>query len=111
MHKIFHALSEPHRLQMLDRLSASHCTVGELSEAVKLGQPQTSKHLRLLKQAGLVTARIDGPKRIYSLRPEALGDIHLWLDRYRAIWGARFDQLDALLADETRQKRGNDNDT
>lgn len=94
------ALAEPHRLRMVELLRTGPQSAGDLGAAAGLGQPQTSKHLRVLRDAGLVTVTPDGQRRLYALRPSPLADLDAWLQRFRAIWTARFDQLDQLLAEE-----------
>jgi DNA-binding transcriptional ArsR family regulator len=74
-------------------------SVTALGSAAGLGQPQTSKHLRVLRNAGLVAVTPDGRRRMYALRPARLEEIDAWLQRFRAIWEARFDQLDQLLSE------------
>lgn len=94
------ALAEPHRLRMLERLRGGPQPVGTLAAAARLGQPQASKHLRVLRDAGLVAVTPDGQRRLYALRAAPLQELDRWLERFRAIWDARFDQLDRLLAND-----------
>ena len=96
-------LAEPHRLRMLDALRSGPQPVAVLSAAAGLGQPQTSKHLRVMRNAGLVVVAPDGQRRLYSLRAAPLREIDDWLERFRSIWGARFDELDQMLASERGQ--------
>jgi DNA-binding transcriptional ArsR family regulator len=91
------ALAEPHRLQIVELLRAGPSPVAEICARVPLGQPQVSKHLRVLRNAGLVHVRPRGQQRFYALRAESLRELDEWLERFRDIWGARFDQLDELL--------------
>lgn len=91
------ALAEPHRFQIVELLLDSPRPVGDLVRRLRLRQPQVSKHLRVLSEAGLVAARVDAQRRIYGLRPEPLQEMQAWLDRYRRVWEGNFQRLDALL--------------
>lgn len=97
----FAVLAEPHRRQILDLLLEAERPVGELVEATALSQPAVSKHLRVLRDAGLVQARRDAQRRIYSVRAEPLRDLDEWLAPYRRLWAARLDALERHL-DRTR---------
>ena len=90
-------LAEPTRRRILDLLLERPRTVGDLVEAVGLSQPGTSKHLRVLREAGLVAARKDAQRRIYELRPEPLADLDAWLAPYRRLWTERLDALEHQL--------------
>jgi len=94
----FEVLAQPIRRSILDRLRSSENLVGELAEAIGLSQPLTSKHLKVLRDAGLVNVRVDGPRRWYSLRPEPLAELDDWLTPYRWMWETHLDRLDAHLA-------------
>jgi DNA-binding transcriptional ArsR family regulator len=89
----FEVLAEPSRRQILDLLRERERAVGELVERLTLTQPAVSKHLRVLKEAGLVEVRPDAQRRLYRLRPEPLAEVEAWLAPYRALW---VDSLDAL---------------
>jgi DNA-binding transcriptional ArsR family regulator len=93
----FEVLAQPIRRSILDRLRGSERLVGELAESVGLTQPLTSKHLRVLRDAGFVTVRIDGPRRWYSLRVEPLRELDDWLTPYRWMWETHLDRLGAHL--------------
>ncbi len=90
-------LHEPHRRTVLDLLRQRSHLVGELSEALGLTQPATSKHLRVLRDAGLVRVEVDGPRRRYHLRPEPLAELDAWLAPYRWMWSGRLDVLGVHL--------------
>jgi DNA-binding transcriptional ArsR family regulator len=96
----FEILAEPNRRRVLDLLREQERTVGELVEALGMSQPAVSKHLRVLRDAGLVEARVDAQRRIYSLRPEPLADVDAWLAPYRKFWRGRLDALQRHLAGE-----------
>lgn len=87
---------------MLEILREGPATVGELAEGLPIARPGVSRHLRVLREAGLVDVRQEAQWRIYSLRPEPLADVDAWLDRYRALWEHR---LDALHTEVARGKR------
>ena len=91
------ALAEPNRLRIVELLRAGARPVGEIGERLQLRQPQVSKHLRVLKDAGLVDVEVRAQQRLYELRPEPLRELNEWLERFRAIWDARFARLDDYL--------------
>src|SRR6202521_5555957 len=93
------ALAEPNRFQIVELLRAGPRPVGDLVNRLGLRQPQVSKHLRVLSDAGLVDVRVDAQRRIYALRPAPLQELELWLERYRRLWEENFQRLDALLDD------------
>jgi DNA-binding transcriptional ArsR family regulator len=90
-------LAEPHRRQILDLLLEAERPVGELVEVTALSQPAISKHLRVLREAGLVAVRREAQRRIYRVRAEPLRALDEWLEPYRALWGARLDALERHL--------------
>jgi DNA-binding transcriptional ArsR family regulator len=97
MLETFRALAEPNRLQIVELLLGGPRPVGDMVDQLGLRQPQVSKHLRVLSDAGLVDVRVDAQRRIYALRPAPLQELEVWLERYRRIWEGNFQRLDALL--------------
>jgi DNA-binding transcriptional ArsR family regulator len=93
----FTALAEPNRLRILELLREGPRSVGAIGDALRLNQPQVSKHLRVLKDARLVEVESRAQQRLYALRPEPLRELNAWLERYREIWDERMDRLDALV--------------
>ena len=93
----FGVLAEEHRRSILDLLRDSERSVGELVGVLGLSQPAVSKHLRVLRDAGLVTARSDAQRRLYRLRPEPLRAIDEWLEPYRRLWATSLDALERHL--------------
>lgn len=93
----FEVVAQPARRAILDRLREGEQLVGGLAESLYLAQASVSKHLRVLREAGLVQARIDGPRRWYTLRSEPLVELDEWLQPYRWIWESRLDDLGAHL--------------
>jgi DNA-binding transcriptional ArsR family regulator len=91
------ALGEPNRVAILDLLRDNERPVGELVERLELSQPAVSKHLRVLKEAGLVEARVDAQRRLYRVRTEPLAELDEWLEPYRRIWEGRLDKLEDHL--------------
>jgi DNA-binding transcriptional ArsR family regulator len=89
----FQALAEPNRLAMLEVLREGEQPVGVLAARLHLSQPAVSKHLRVLKDAGLVEVRSQAQRRLYRIRPEPLAELDDWLEPYRRLWSARLDQL------------------
>jgi DNA-binding transcriptional ArsR family regulator len=96
------ALGEPNRFQIVELLRDGPRPVGEMVDRLHLRQPQVSKHLRVLSDAGLVDVRVDAQRRIYALRPAPLQELEVWLERYRRLWESNFQRLDALLHDLKR---------
>ena len=91
------ALAEPNRREILDLLRGGERSVNELVGRLTLSQPGVSKHLKVLREAGLVTVRADGKRRLYALRAEPLADVDAWLAHYRAFWPERLDDLERHL--------------
>ena len=100
MTSTFDVLAEPTRRRILDLLIESEQPVGDLVATLSISQPGVSKHLRVLREAGLVEARTDAQRRIYRVRPEPLAEIDEWLAPYRRLWSSRLDALERHL-DET----------
>jgi DNA-binding transcriptional ArsR family regulator len=94
---MFEVVAEPNRRKLLDLLRDEERPVGELVAALGISQPAVSKHLRLLRDAGLVEVRADGQRRLYRLCPEPLREIDEWLTPYRAAWGDRLEALEHHL--------------
>jgi DNA-binding transcriptional ArsR family regulator len=90
-------LAEPRRLAILDLLRDGERPVGELVEQLSVSQPAVSKHLRVLKDAGLVEARADAQRRLYRIRPEPLVELDQWLASYRQLWTTHLDRLEDHL--------------
>jgi DNA-binding transcriptional ArsR family regulator len=89
----FEVLAQPIRRSILDALRDREHLVGDLAAELGLTQPLTSKHLRVMRDAGFVTVRVDGPRRWYGLRAEPLAELDDWLAPYRWMWGSHLDQL------------------
>ncbi len=105
MVETFAALAEPNRFRIVELLRSGARTVSEIGERLDLNQPQVSKHLRVLKDAGLVEVERRAQQRVYELRGKPLRQLSDWLDRYRKIWDARGDALDELLVElENKEK-------
>jgi DNA-binding transcriptional ArsR family regulator len=101
MSSSFAVLAEPSRRRILDLLRQGECSVGELVDDLEMAQPGVSKHLRVLRQAGLVDVRVDAQRRLYRLRPEPLAEIAAWLEPYRRLWSTRLDALEAHLEERS----------
>jgi DNA-binding transcriptional ArsR family regulator len=91
------ALAEPNRRQILDLLRGGERSVGELVERLQLSQPGVSKHLKVLREAGLVAVRAAGKRRLYALEPAPLAEVDAWLEPYRDFWSGRLDALERHL--------------
>jgi DNA-binding transcriptional ArsR family regulator len=98
-----HVLGEPRRIQILDLLRDGERPVGELVARLGVSQPAVSKHLRVLRDAGLVEARPDAQRRLYHIRPEPLAELDEWLATYRKLWTTHLDRLEEHL-DERRKR-------
>lgn len=96
----FEAIAEPNRRAILELLRGGELPAGELVEATGLSQPGVSKHLKLLREAGLVSMRPDGQRRLYRLEPAQLATLDDWLQPFRAFWANRLDALEAHLERE-----------
>lgn len=99
--EVFEVLAEPNRRRILDLLRVEERPVGDLVAELEVSQPAVSKHLRILRDAGLVEARTDAQRRIYRVRAEPLRDLDAWLGPYRQLWAARLDDLARHLDDMT----------
>jgi DNA-binding transcriptional ArsR family regulator len=93
----FEVLAEPNRRRILDLLRTAERPVGDLVEQLAVSQPAVSKHLRVLREAGLVEVRSDAQRRIYRVRTEPLRAIDEWLEPYRRLWASRLDDLERHL--------------
>lgn len=103
------ALAEPNRLRIVELLRDRPRPVGEIAKRLRLRQPQVSKHLRVLSDAGLVDVRPVAQQRIYQLRTEPFTELDKWLETFRRAQEARFDRLDELIS-ERKAKKGRDKD-
>ncbi|WP_394825254.1 ArsR/SmtB family transcription factor [Pendulispora albinea] len=102
---VFAAIAEPSRRALLDILVHGGRTAGELVDALPaLSQPGVSKHLRVLREVGLVDVRTDAQRRVYTLRAEALAEVDHWLDQYRKLWNWHLDALEEHLATKKKRK-------
>ena len=90
-------LAEPSRRRLVELLGVGELTGGEMVERVELSQPAVSKHLRVLRDAGLVEVRADAQRRLYRVRPEPLAELDAWLEQYRQLRAGRLDQLERHL--------------
>jgi len=97
MQALFDMLADPGRRQILELLRTRDRAAGEIVEAMRISQPGVSKHLKLLRDAGLVDVRGEGQRRIYSLKPEPLAELDRWIAPYRAFWSGKLDALGAHL--------------
>jgi len=105
----FAALAEPNRYRIVELLRSGGRSVNEIGRRLDLNQPQVSKHLRVLKEAGLVDVEPRAQQRVYGLRAKSLRQIHDWLERYRKVWDARFEALDELLVElEGKKEKADD---
>ena len=108
----FNAVAEPRRRQILDLLAGGEAPVNVLVARLGLAQPQVSKHLRVLREVGLVDVREEGRQRMYRLNGQTLKPIHDWVTAYRRLWEERFEALDEVLDDlKENEKEQTDGDS
>ena len=103
MHQALQALGEPHRMAIIAMLNDGERPAGDFVNALPISQPTVSKHLSVLRAAGLVTVRKDANRRLYSLNPAPLAEIDAWLEPYRRFWTGRLDALETYLDKEFPQ--------
>ena len=102
---VFQTLADPSRLQIVEALLGGECPVNDLVARLDIHQSGVSRHLRILEEAGFVRVRPDGPRRLYSLRPEPFQELDAWVTRYRALWVARLDAFGDALARKQQARR------
>jgi DNA-binding transcriptional ArsR family regulator len=105
MDAVLLALADPSRRTVLEILRGHPATAGELAAALPIARPGVSRHLRVLREVGLVDVRQDAQRRIYSLRPEALVEVDQWLEPYRALWRNRLDALHTEIARGKKERK------
>ncbi len=97
---VHEALAEPHRRRIVELVAEKERAAGEIVDALGISQPGASKHLKALREAGLVAVRKDGQRRLYRLKPDKLIELDAWLGRYRRLWSERLDALEAHVMRE-----------
>src|SRR5581483_5036843 len=102
---VLHALADGSRRAVLQILRDHPATAGELAALLPIARPGVSRHLRVLREAGLVNVRQEAQRRVYSLRPEPFAEVDEWLGRYRALWEQRLDALHTEVARGKRERR------
>ncbi len=106
----FNAVAEPRRRQILDLLAGGERPVNDIVGLLGLGQPQVSKHLKVLREVGLVNARQEGRQRVYRLNGRSLKPIHDWVKNYEQTWNERFEAMDDVLEELKGKEEGDDDD-
>jgi DNA-binding transcriptional ArsR family regulator len=106
MDAVLHALADVSRRTVLEALRAGPASAGELAALLPIARPGVSRHLRVLREAGLVEVEQEAQFRRYSLRPEPLAEVDGWLGRYRSLWEQRLNALQTEVARGRRQRRG-----
>ena len=102
----FNAVAEPRRRQILEALAGGERSVNDLVARLGLAQPQVSKHLRVLREVGVVDVRDEGRQRLYRLNGHGLKPIHDWVKNYERSWSERFERLDVVLGDLKQKEEG-----
>jgi DNA-binding transcriptional ArsR family regulator len=105
MVETFAALADPSRFRIVELLRSGARPVNEIGERLQLRQPQVSKHLRVLKEAGLVAVEPRAQQRLYQLRGQPLRELEEWLGRYRQLWASRFEEMDQLVVELTEKEK------
>jgi DNA-binding transcriptional ArsR family regulator len=105
MEAVLRALADESRRTVVETLAAGPATAGELAALLPIARPGVSRHLRVLREAGLVQVRQDAQRRVYSLSPGPLAEVDEWLGRYRALWEHRLDALHTEIARGQRERR------
>ena len=111
MQSVFEIIAEPNRRAILTFIGPSERSVGEIEQRLRMSQPAVSKHLRVLRDAGLVDATVDAQRRLYRLKPERLQEVDDWLTQFRRLWSTHLDKLEQHLdrvhkAAPTKKKKG-----
>ena len=106
----FNAVAEPKRREIIDLLAGGERPVNDLVALLGMAQPQVSKHLRVLREVGLVDVRDQGRQRMYRLNGEPLKPIHDWVKGYEQTWNERFDAMDDVLDELKREEEGDGDD-
>jgi DNA-binding transcriptional ArsR family regulator len=97
---VYEALAEPHRRHIIELVGEGERTAGDIVEALAISQPGASKHLRILREAGLISVRKDAQRRLYRLEPDKLAEVDAWLAPYRRFWSSKLDALvDHLMSE------------
>lgn len=97
MESVFSVIAEPNRRAILGRLAVSEQSVGDLERELGLSQPAVSKHLRVLREAGVVECDVDAQRRVYRLTPAPLQEVDAWMDQFRRFWSSHLDALERHL--------------
>jgi DNA-binding transcriptional ArsR family regulator len=105
MEAVLRALADESRRTMLETLTGGPATAGELAALLPIARPGVSRHLRVLREAGLVEVRQEAQRRVYSLRLEPLAQVDEWLGQYRAVWEQRLDALHTEIARGKHERR------
>ncbi|GAA3696265.1 metalloregulator ArsR/SmtB family transcription factor [Microlunatus aurantiacus] len=105
MDAVLQALADPSRRTVLEILRDHPATAGELADTLPIARPGVSRHLRVLREAGLVDVRQEAQRRIYTLRPESLVEVDAWLENYRLLWQHRLDALHTEIARGKKEQR------
>mgnify|MGYP001817925443 CR=1 FL=1 len=95
----FTALADPTRRQIIESLATGETSFGDLANKFEMSRPAVSQHLKVLREAGIVTARVDAQRRIYRLNDDCLDEVEEWLGRVRDFWSQRLDKLERLLSE------------
>src|SRR2546425_13188118 len=106
----FEVMAEPNRRRILDLLVEHERSVGDLVRSLRVSQPAVSKHLRVLREVGLVESRIDAQRRVYRMRSQPLRELDAWLEPYRAMWTRSLDALERHLDEADKRPQGGKHD-
>ena len=104
----FTALADPTRRQIIEALAHAETAFGDLADRFDMSRPAVSQHLKVLRDAGIVTARAEAQRRIYRLSDDGLDELDAWLGKVRKYWNARLDKLEELLAETDKKENSNE---
>ena len=105
---VFNAIAEPQRRAILSLLAQGERSVNDIVEAIGLKQPQVSKHLRVLKEVGLVSVRSEGQQHFYQIKADSLKSVHDWVTSFEQLWNERFDRLAEYLQELQAKEKANE---
>lgn len=110
-HSVFAAIADPTRRAILDQMRAGEIGAGDLAECFPVSRPAIARHVKILRRAGLVQQRVDAQRRFYSLNPQALAEVDVWLAPYRLFWAARLVDLKGFVESDKDQGQSNNDKT
>ncbi len=102
---VFQAIADPTRRQIIDLVARQGMSLNAIADQFEISRPAISQHVKILTECGLLLIKQQGRERICEVKPEALAEVSVWVDQYRALWTEKFDALEAFLAKQTKKKK------